>query len=125
MMGGKIQAHVLELSVALTLAKEAEGLVLYDALIPDDTRWVFSHNYHVLRVQKIPTSPALLEDTAIVFAYRLDLFCGRIAPSGSFDVVSPEFNKAQLVLTIFSLAAGIAVARPVLRRKTLKERWDS
>jgi ER membrane protein complex subunit 1 len=107
----------------VTNEEAEEGLVPYDALMPDDTRRVISHNYHVLRVQKILTSPALLESTAVVFAYGLDLFCGRIAPSGTFDVLSPEFNKAQLVLTIFGLAAGIAIARPVVRRKALRERW--
>jgi hypothetical protein len=61
----------------------------------------------------------------IVFAHGLDLFLSRVAPSGTFDVLSEEFNKLQLVLTILGLCVGIAVARPIVQRKALRERWYS
>jgi ER membrane protein complex subunit 1 len=77
----------------------------------------------VAQVKKIVTSPALLESSTLVFAHGLDLFCGRAAPSGTFDVLSPNFNKAQLVLTILALATGIIAVRPMVRKKMLRERW--
>jgi hypothetical protein len=58
-----------------------------------------------------------------VCALGLDLFCTRLAPSGTFDVLSEDFNKGQLVLTIGGLAAAIAFVRPMVRRKKLRERW--
>jgi hypothetical protein len=77
----------------------------------------------VQRVTKLVTSPALLESTAVLLAAGLDVFCARLAPSGAFDVLAPDFSKAQLVLTIAALAAGVGAARPMVRRKMLRERW--
>lgn len=69
------------------------------------------------------TSPALLESTSLILASGLDLFYTRVAPSGSFDVLSEGFNKAQLLATITALAIGVIVLRPLVRRKVLKQRW--
>jgi hypothetical protein len=69
------------------------------------------------------TSPALLESTSLVLASGLDLFYTRVAPSGSFDVLSESFSKSQLLATIFALMAGLIVMRPIVRRKALRQRW--
>lgn len=74
-------------------------------------------------VRHIATSPALLESTSLVFAYGLDLFLTRVAPSGTFDVLSENFNKVQLVLTISALAVAIMVTKPMVHRKRLREKW--
>lgn len=75
------------------------------------------------KARKIITSPALLESTSLVFAYGLDLFFTRVAPSNTFDVLSESFNKVQLVVTIAGLAFAIVVVRPIVARKRLRERW--
>ncbi|KZT08987.1 DUF1620-domain-containing protein [Laetiporus sulphureus 93-53] len=100
-----------------------EMLVQYDALLPDDPKHVLSHNYEVMGTKRIITSPALLESTSLVFTYGQDLFFTRVAPSNTFDVLSENFNKAQLVLTVAGLAFAIAVAKPMVRRKRLREKW--
>jgi len=100
-----------------------EWLIQYDPLIPDDPKRVLSHNYKVVGVKHIVTSPALLESTSLVFAYGQDLFFTRVAPSNTFDVLNENFNKAQLVLTIAGLAFAIVIAKPMVRRKRLKEKW--
>ena len=69
------------------------------------------------------TAPALLESTSLVFAFGLDMFVSRVAPSGTFDVLSESFNKAQLVLTISGLAVAIMFTRPMVQRKRLREKW--
>lgn len=71
----------------------------------------------------IKTSPALLESTSLVLGYGLDLFYTRVAPSGTFDVLSESFSKSQLLATISALAAALFVMRPLVRRKQLKQRW--
>ncbi|VDB86740.1 unnamed protein product [Peniophora sp. CBMAI 1063] len=106
-----------------TTEMQEEMLIQYDPIMPDDTRRVLSHVYDVAGVKEIITSPSLLESTAVVFAYGLDLFGTRVAPSRTFDVLSPNFNKAQLVLTLGALTAGIVFVKPMVRRKKLKERW--
>ncbi|KAG1717915.1 hypothetical protein EDB19DRAFT_1073560 [Suillus lakei] len=106
-----------------TSEEQEEMLVQYDAVLPDDARLVLSHNYEVAKVRRIVTSPSLLESTSLVFVYGLDLFFTRIAPSGTFDVLSENFNKVQLVLTVAGLGIAIMVTKPMVRRKRLRERW--
>ena len=74
-------------------------------------------------VTNVATSSAILESTSLVLASGLDLFFTRVAPSGSFDVLSEGFNKTQLLATISALAIGLIVLRPIVRRKVLKQRW--
>ncbi|KAG6330871.1 hypothetical protein ID866_8220 [Astraeus odoratus] len=100
-----------------------EGLITYDAILGNDGRLELSHNYEVANVRKIVTAPSRLESTSLVLALGLDLFLTRVAPSGTFDVLSENFNKAQLVLTIVGLGAAIVFIRPVVRRRRLNERW--
>lgn len=108
----------------MTAQDQEEWLVQYDPIIPDDSRRVISHNYHILNTDKISTSPSLLESTSLVLAHGgPDLFLSRVAPSHTFDVLSEEFNKLQLVLTIAGLSVAILVTRPIVRGKKLKEAW--
>jgi len=106
-----------------TAEEQEEFLIQYDPLLPNDPRRVLSHNYDVANVQKIITSPALLESTSLVFAFGLDMFLTRVAPSNTFDVLSENFNKVQLVLTVSGLLLAILITRPMVRRKTLREKW--
>ncbi|KAL5498433.1 hypothetical protein ACEPAH_2575 [Sanghuangporus vaninii] len=108
----------------VTAQEQEEWLIQYDPLIPDDSRRVISHNYRVVNTRKHVTSPAQLESTSLIFAYGgLDLFASRVAPSHTFDVLSENFNKLQLVLTIVGLSVAILVTRPIVRNKRLKEQW--
>ena len=131
-----------------TAEEQEEWIVQYDPVLPDDTRRVLSHDYQVCymflllfqrrcdltsllsplelqvaNVRRILAAPSLLESTSIVFVYGLDLFCTRVAPSGTFDVLNEAFNKAQLVFTICGLAVAILATRPMVRQKRLRERW--
>ena len=77
-----------------------EGMLIpYDPIMPDDPKRVVSHVYDVAGVKDIISSPSLLESTTIAFAYGLDLFVTRVAPSRTFDVLSPNFNKVRPVLS--------------------------
>lgn len=107
----------------VTSEEQEERLVPYDPIFPEDTRRVISHNYDVANIKTIVTSPALLESTSLVFAYGLDLFLTRVAPSNTFDVLSESFNKAQLILTVSALAVGIMITKPMVRRKRMREKW--
>ncbi|KAJ7261871.1 hypothetical protein C8J57DRAFT_1184056 [Mycena rebaudengoi] len=103
--------------------QQEEQLIPYDVIMPDDPRRTISHQYEVAKTRNIITSPALLESTSLVFAYGLDLFLTRVAPSNTFDILSKNFNKAQLGLTVFLLSMGIGLGKPMVRRKRLRERW--
>ncbi|KAG6836912.1 hypothetical protein H0H93_001278 [Arthromyces matolae] len=107
----------------VTNEEQEEFLVTYEPLVGVDPRRVLSHNYEVANVQRIVTSPTLLESTSLVFAYGLDMFLTRVAPSNTFDVLNENFNKVQLVLTVSGLALAIIFSKPMVQRKRLKEKW--
>ena len=74
-------------------------------------------------MERVVTSPAVLESTSLVLGLGLDLFWTRVAPSGEFDVLSEGFSRGQLVATIAALAVGLAVMRPLVRKRMLRQRW--
>ena len=50
------------------------------------------------------------------------MFLTRVAPSNTFDVLSENFNKPQLVFTVSGLLLAILITRPMVHRKKLKEK---
>ncbi|GBE89377.1 hypothetical protein SCP_1600380 [Sparassis crispa] len=84
---------------------------------------VACENHQVAQTRRIITSPAPLESTSLVFAYRLDLSFTRVVPSSSFDVLSENFNKAQLVFAVGGVSLAIVIAKPMASGKRLRERW--
>ncbi|KAI9478581.1 MAG: hypothetical protein EXX96DRAFT_571423 [Benjaminiella poitrasii] len=91
--------------------------------IPDDKRLFLTYSLDVARIRTIITSPSLLESTSLVFAYGLDTFFTRSSPSRQFDVLSEDFSKIQLLLTITGLIVGIWVTGPMVRRKRVNALW--
>jgi len=79
--------------------------------------------YQTSRIKQILTTPSQLESTSIVLAYGLDLFQTRVSPSNTFDLLSEDFNRLQLVLTMAGLAVAILITRPIVRAKMLKAKW--
>ncbi|ORY24884.1 putative endoplasmic reticulum protein [Naematelia encephala] len=107
-----------------TAGDKEEMLIPYDPFIGIDPKRVISHQNQVLGANHLESSPALVESTSLLLAYGLDLFLTRgLTPSGSFDILSDNFNKAQLLLTLAGLTGGILVAGPAVRRKNLRARW--
>ncbi|SPO32395.1 related to EMC1 - member of a transmembrane complex required for efficient folding of proteins in the ER [Ustilago trichophora] len=106
-----------------TPAEAEEYMIPYSPLISEDPKWVINHIYPAANIQGLTTGPALLESTAIVYAYGLDSFSTRVSPSGQFDVLQESFNKPQLLLTLVILSVGIVITRPMVRNKNLSLRW--
>lgn len=105
-----------------TKEDQEEMLIPYGP-IPDEKRLFLTYNLDVAGVKSIISSPSLLESTALVFASGLDTFFTRSSPSKQFDVLSEDFSKAQLLLTITGLIAGIWVTGPIVRRKRVNALW--
>lgn len=107
-----------------TAADKEEMLYPYDPALPFDPRQIVSHKYQILGARQLTSSPALVESTSLLLVHGLDLFFTKgIDPSGTFDILTDSFNKAQLLLTLAGLSVGIAVARPAVRRKALNAKW--
>ncbi|RUS25985.1 hypothetical protein BC938DRAFT_471388 [Jimgerdemannia flammicorona] len=106
-----------------TNEEKEEMLIPYSPAIPDERRLFYSYNLQVLGVKRILSSPTLLESTSLVFAYGLDTYFTPVAPSKQFDVLSEDFSKTQLLLTMAALVIGIIVTRPMVRRKRVNRLW--
>ncbi|KAL7620955.1 hypothetical protein AAE478_008266 [Parahypoxylon ruwenzoriense] len=108
-----------------TPAELEEGLSKYIPAIELDPRMRLTHQREVLGVKEIITSPAVLESTSLVFAYGVDVFGTRVAPSLAFDVLGKGFNKPALIATVAALVLGVGILRPMVRKKQIDARWKA
>ncbi|KAG8922109.1 hypothetical protein FRC02_012128 [Tulasnella sp. 418] len=106
-----------------TNEEQEEGLVPFDPILPEDPKRVLSHHHSTARIKSILTTPSQLESTSMIFAHGLDLFQTRVSPSNTFDLLSEDFNRMQLVLTICGLVLAIGITRPLVKAKQLKLKW--
>lgn len=91
--------------------------------IPDEKKWFLSYDLEILGIKHIVSYPALLESTSLVYAYGLDTFFTYDSPSRQFDVLSEDFSKSQLLLTISALLIGIIITGPIVKRKQVSALW--
>ncbi|WYZ39400.1 hypothetical protein EsH8_III_001314 [Colletotrichum jinshuiense] len=102
---------------------EAEGLIKYHPALEIDPRQIITHQRDVIGVQKIITSPTIVESTSLIFSFGVDVFGSRVAPSFAFDILGKGFNKISLISTVLALTAGVAVLGPIVRKKQTNLRW--
>jgi hypothetical protein len=97
-----------------TAQEASEGLVKYTPLINFDPKWHLTHKYEVLGINNIITSESGIESTSLVFAYGLDIFGTRVAPSFAFDILGKGFNKISMLLTVVGLFVGVLFVAPLV-----------
>lgn len=82
-----------------------------------------THSLKVEGLRGIVTAPAKLESTTHVFAYGVDLFYTRLAPSKTYDSLTDDFRYALLLITIVALVAAIYITWILSKKKELSEKW--
>jgi hypothetical protein len=97
-----------------TAQEQSEGLVKYTPLINFDPKWHLTHKYEVLGIKEIITSESGIESTSLIFAYGLDIFGTRVAPSFAFDILGKGFNKISMLLTVVGLFVGVLFVAPLV-----------
>ncbi len=100
-----------------------EGLFKYSPILDLDPKFFLTHAREVMGVEKIISSPTLLESTSMVFAFGLDIFGTRVMPSKAFDVLGKGFNKIALIGTVVALGVGTAVLAPIIRKSQVQRGW--
>lgn len=101
-----------------TTQEQMEGLMRYAPTIDFDPKWYLNHARELLGIERVTTSPAVLESTSLVFAYGLDVFGTRVAPSFAFDVLGKDFNKGQMLATVLALAVGTGIVAPLVSSRS-------
>jgi hypothetical protein len=78
-----------------TTTELEEGLATFDAYIPNDPRLDVGGEYRIEGAKLIVTASAMLESSSVVYVAGLDELLTRVAPSGTFDMLSRESHVAQ------------------------------
>lgn len=94
-----------------TPADREEGLIPYTEVIPIIPGSWITHGTTVRGLRGIITAPAALESGVLFFAYGLDAFYARLAPSSSFDALDDDFSHALLVITLLALIIAVFIAK--------------
>ncbi|KAK5052056.1 hypothetical protein LTR84_002860 [Exophiala bonariae] len=100
-----------------------EGLMKYLPVLDLEPRYFLTHSREVIGIEKVITSPSLLESTSVIFAFGHDIFGTQVTPSLAFDVLGKGFNRIQLSLTVVALAIGVYMVRPFALKRTVEGRW--
>ncbi|KAI1176431.1 DUF1620-domain-containing protein [Nemania sp. FL0916] len=108
-----------------TPAEQEEGLMRYAPAIELDPRMTVTHERNVLGVRTILAAPAVLESTCLVFAFGVDVFGSRVAPSLAFDLLGKGFSKGTLLATVAALFVGVLGLGPLVRKKQINMRWQA
>lgn len=71
-----------------------EGLISYDPYIVESSKWYIGNGKTIPLANQIKTKASLLESLSVVFIYgSLDWWVTRVAPSGTFDLLSGESSS--------------------------------
>ncbi|CAA3017142.1 ER membrane complex subunit 1-like [Olea europaea subsp. europaea] len=106
-----------------TQAEKEEGIIPLTDSLPIIPQSYVTHALKVEGLKGIATVPAKLESTTLVFAYGVDLFFTRLAPSRTYDSLTEDFSYALLLITIVALVIAIFVTWIWSERKELQEKW--
>eukprot|EP00897_Mesotaenium_endlicherianum_P002317 jgi/Mesen1/2112/ME000151S01365 len=100
-----------------------EGIIPYNENVPVAPSSYITHALQVAGLRAVITEPSRLESTTLVFAYGVDLFFTRRAPSKMYDSLSEDFSYVLLLVTLGALLVAIAVTYFLSERKELYSRW--
>lgn len=97
----------------------------YFSTLPINDHFIITHIRHLIMGphSKLISIPTNLESTSIVCNLGHDIFCGKITPSGQFDIMSPNFEKGKLIATVIGLVFLCYFIRPSVEAKKLKNSW--
>lgn len=99
----------------------------YEAVIMKNNYQVLNHK-NKLRLgkgqQQILVKPTELESTAVVcLVNEHNQFCTTVQPSLSYDLLSGNFQKINLCITIVVLLVGLLVTKPFVYSRKLNAKW--
>jgi ER membrane protein complex subunit 1 len=91
------------LDMDMTGDLQDRDLIPYDAHLPYDPTSIISHRHELIDMRRVETAPSRIESTSLTITYGSDIFYSHVAPEKQFDLLSEDFNKNYLMLTIVAL----------------------
>eukprot|EP00873_Tetraselmis_striata_P009215 jgi/Tetstr1/429479/TSEL_019386.t1 len=106
-----------------TPMEKEERLMPYKADLGVSPFLYATYDKAVAQLRGIDTFPTTLESSSLMFAYGMDLFYTRLAPSKNFDMLDDGFSYALLVVTLLVMA-GLGVYLQITKaRNELAKKW--
>lgn len=65
----------------------------------------------MLGIRSVAATPGNFESESLVLAYGHDLYCTRLSPSRSFDLLGETFNRIQLFIVLLILCVALTILR--------------
>lgn len=100
-----------------------EGIIPYIPELPFPHENILNYNQSVTNIKGIYTTPSGLESTCLIFAYGLDIFVTRVAPSKTFDLLKEDFDYFLITVVLIALTTASYVVKHLSSRKALKQAW--
>lgn len=100
-----------------------EGVIPYMPELPIPQENIINYNQSISNIKNIYTAPSGLESTCLVFAYGLDIFVTRVAPSKTFDLLKEDFDYFLITVVLIALTTASYVVKHLSSRKALKQAW--
>ncbi|XP_065848970.1 uncharacterized protein [Euphorbia lathyris] len=110
-------------SINPSQAEKEEGILPLTDALPIIPQSYVTHALQVEGLRGIVTVAAKLESNTLVFAYGVDLFFTRLAPSRTYDSLTEDFSYALLLITIVALVVAIFVTWVLSEKKELRDKW--
>ncbi|CAL9736421.1 ER membrane protein complex subunit 1 [Monosporozyma servazzii] len=97
----------------------------YVPAIPVNDAYIISHVRDLVfdKSSKLGSVATNLESTSIICDIGHDIFCSRIAPSGRFDVLNPNFETGKLIFSILVCLVLCFILRPYVTKRNIKALW--
>lgn len=99
----------------------------YEPVVAGSPQAVLNHKQKLqvsLSHQQILVSPTGLESSAIVcFVNEFNDFCTTVQPSSSYDMLSANFDKTKLLITIAILFVAYLLSKLFVMSKKLNDKW--
>ncbi|KAA3671932.1 uncharacterized protein DEA37_0006321, partial [Paragonimus westermani] len=111
---------------ALDLSPELmeEGVHPYTPVLPLSDLAVISYNQSIMGIQAIRTAMTGLESTSLVFAYGLDMFFTRIAPSLTYDLLKEDFDYTAIAIVTLGMVVASVVTQRLAARRAVFRAWS-
>ena len=106
-----------------THGDKMDGLIPYSGELMWGGTQVVTANRTVTHARGIGVTGVLLESTSVVCVWGVDVWCGRLTPSATFDLLNEDFNYPFLLLTVTAVIVAILVTRHYARKKELMSAW--
>lgn len=120
---GDVMNEILDQDMSQNL--QNKELPPYDGLLQFNPQGILTHRHSLVGLSKVTTAPSRLESTSLAIIYGGDVFYSTVAPEKQFDVLSEDFKKTYLLLTVAGLIILVKISGWYFTKRRLRVKMHS